>query len=419
MSHHSCLSQRLSVAVSLVVACSGLMAGGASAFAAHSSAKKTSTTSSSTSVATSTTAPATPARAQQFGITAGCCTPVGVTLDDQVQGYAATHAGWARIGFDWSTGEPTKGSYSWTRDAVTAHFASTGMKVLGVIAYSPKWAADPTCFATYGNKCPPLASSDFARYAAALAERYDGDGVNDAAGSPRVDAWEVWNEPNLASYWRPQPDPQAYTSLLASAYTAIHAAAPAVTVVSAGLSPAGGTYAPIKFLAAMYLDGAHGSFDALGFHPYSYPALPTKVASWNAWQQMFQAFPTVGQPDTLRSLMVANGDEAKKIWATEYGAPTAGDTNGDGVSNCDNDGVAAPGEDNCLTEAQQAVMVTTAYTQWRSYTWAGPLFWYAYQDLDTGSLNIEKNFGLVRSDGSQKPAYAVYTNAAYAALPAG
>jgi polysaccharide biosynthesis protein PslG len=293
------------------------------------------------------------------------------------------------------------------------------MKVLGVIAYSPKWAADPTCFATYGNKCPPLASSDFARYAAALAERYDGDGVNDAAGSPRVDAWEVWNEPNLASYWRPQPDPQAYTSLLASVYTAIHAAAPAVTVVSAGLSPAGGTYAPIKFLAAMYLDGAHGSFDALGFHPYSYPALPTKVASWNAWQQMFQAFPTVGQPDTLRSLMVANGDEAKKIWATEYGAPTAGDTNGDGVSNCDNDGVAAPGEDNCLTEAQQAVMVTTAYTQWRSYTWAGPLFWYAYQDLDTGSLNIEKNFGLVRSDGSQKPAYAVYTNAAYAALPAG
>jgi hypothetical protein len=356
------------------------------------------------------------ARAEQFGIATGCCTPAGVTLDDQINGMAATRAGWARIDFAWSTGEPAQGAYSFYRDGVVSHFAATGMKVLGVIAYSPKWASDPACSTTYGNKCPPLDVADYAAYASALAERYDGDGVDDAPGSPRVDAWEVWNEPNLANFWRPKPDPNAYTALLTSAYTAIHAAAPGVTVVSAGLSPAGGTFAPIKFLAAMYAAGVHGSYDALGFHPYSYPALPTKVASWNAWQQMFQAFPAVGQPDSLRSLMVANGDGAKQIWATEYGAPTGGDTNGDGVSNCDGDGIVAVGEDQCVTESEQSLMVSTAYTQWRSYSWAGPLFWYAYQDVYTGAASIEGNFGLLRSNGTAKPAYATYVNAAKGAL---
>ena len=369
-----------------------------------------------TSSASTTTAAA---RAQQFGIATGCCTPTGVSVDDQVAGMAATGAGWVRMDFPWSSTEPSRGTYSWGRDATVSHFSSVGMKVLGVIAYSPKWASDPACSATYGTKCPPLANSDFANYASALAERYDGDGVNDAPGSPRVDAWEIWNEPNLANFWRPTPNPQAYTALLKAAYSAIHAAAPAATVVSAGLSPAGGTFAPLKFLSAMYAAGAHGSFDALGFHPYSYPYLPTKVASWNAWQQMFTSFASVGQPDSLRSLMVANGDSAKKIWATEYGAPTGGDTNGDGVINCDNDGVLTTGEDNCLTEAQQAVMVSTAYTQWRTYTWAGPLFWYAYQDLNTGTNNIENNFGLVRSDGTQKPAYTAYVTAATAAMATG
>ena len=32
-----------------------------------------------------------------------------------------------------------------------------------------------------------------------------------------------------------------------------------------------------------------------------------------------------GTPESLRSVMTANGDAEKKIWMTEYGAPTDGD----------------------------------------------------------------------------------------------
>ncbi len=357
-------------------------------------------------------------RAPQFGLVTGSKLPPGASFNDQVAAYSATGAGWVRTGFSWSGIERSPGGYDWSvSDAVASGFGATGMKVLGVLAYTPAWAADPACAAAYGSKCAPVDPAEFARFAAAAAERYDGDGVNDAPGSPVVSAWEIWNEPNLASFWRPAPDPVAYTALLRQADSAIHAAAPAATVVSAGLSPAGGMFAPLKFLSAMYAAGAAGSFDALGFHPYSYPALPTKLASWNAWQQMFTAFPNFGQPDSLRSLMVTNGDAGKKIWATEYGAPTGGDTNGDGVSVCDDDGVHLVTEDNCVTEDRQRDLVTDAYAQWLSYDWAGPLFWYSFQDLGTGSPSIEGNFGLRHTDGSAKPALAAYVDAARQSMP--
>jgi hypothetical protein len=347
-----------------------------------------------------------------LGIAAGCCTPAGVTVADQIDGYAASGAGWVRLGFDWSRAERTRGVRTWPKDRLVAGFRSAGLRVLGVVAYSPRWAASPACWARYGNKCAPLSPADFARFVGALAERYDGDGVSDAPGSPRVDAWEIWNEPNLTHYWRPRPNAATYTTLLVAAGKAIKSAAPHVTVVSGGLSPTGGSAAPVKFLAAMYLAGAHGSFDALGFHPYTYPVMPTRIASWNAWQQMFRAFPAAGQPDSLRSLMVANGDQAKKIWATEYGAPTGGDTNGDGLSVCNRDGRAWPAQDRCVTEAQQAAMLRSAWAQWSGYPWAGPMFWFAYQDVQTGSRRAAANFGLLRSDGSAKPALSEFRRAA-------
>ena len=65
-----------------------------------------------------------------------------------------------------------------------------------------------------------------------------------------------------------------------------------------------------------------------------------------------------------------------------------------------------------MTEAQQATMLRTAYAQWETYPWAGPMFWFAYQDINTGSRRITNNFGLVRSDGTAKPALSAFTSAA-------
>jgi polysaccharide biosynthesis protein PslG len=94
-------------------------------------------------------------------------------------------------------------------------------------------------------------------------------------------------------------------------------------------------------------------------------------------------------------VMAANGDGLKKVWGTEYGPPTAG----------------SPG---AVSEATQAKHVTDAYRLWRSYTWAGPLFWYSGRDVAAPGESGEawRYHGLLRRDFTQKPAWAAYRAAA-------
>jgi hypothetical protein len=91
--------------------------------------------------------------------------------------------------------------------------------------------------------------------------------------------------------------------------------------------------------------------------------------------------------------MVANGDGAKQIWETEFGAPT-------GTSS------------SSVTEAAQAQMITDAYAKLKGVSWAGPLFVYSYRDNGTDLTNREDNFGLLHWDWSQKQSYAAYQAAA-------
>jgi hypothetical protein len=90
--------------------------------------------------------------------------------------------------------------------------------------------------------------------------------------------------------------------------------------------------------------------------------------------------------------MVANGDGAKKIWATEFGAPTNGPTG------------------TFVSEDAQSRMVSTGLSLFRSYDWAGPLFWYSGRDVGTSTSTRENFFGLLRNDFSPKPAYLALRN---------
>ena len=131
--------------------------------------------------------------------------------------------------------------------------------------------------------------------------------------------FEIWNEPNIALFWQPKPDPSAYTADLVAAYSAIKAVDPSAFVISGGLAPTvtkNHNISAIDFLKAMYADGAKGSFDAFGYHPYSFPELPDSNES--GWSQMARTSPS------LRSVMIRNGDGNKPIWVTEFGAPSGG-----------------------------------------------------------------------------------------------
>ena len=266
-----------------------------------------------------------------------------------------------RVDASWYGGEYTQGQFNWsTLDRIMASVQQVGLTADLIIDGCPPWAA---AAGGTGQFAQPASPAQFAVWAGAVAARY---------GTMGADYFEIWNEPNNPAFWSPVPDPAAYTADLKAAYMAVKAADPAALVLSGGLSPeadSANSYDPVTFLADVYADGAQGSFDAVGDHPYSFPAEPDSDAQ-GAWGEMDQTSPS------LRSIMVAHGDAAKQIWITEFGAPT--------------------GE---VTDDQQAIELTQAVTAAQATSWIGAFYIYSWEDGGNDT------FGLLNADGNPKPAY--------------
>jgi hypothetical protein len=293
--------------------------------------------------------------------------------DDQTVG-----ARWIRTDVNWASVQQNGASaYDWTAtDAVIRGALARGMQVLATIVYTPVWARPAGTSPTYAPD-----PSAYATFAAAAARHYAAFGVH---------AFEIWNEENQVNAWTPAPSAPAYAALLKLAYPAIKAADPSATVVTGGLSPTssdGTNIAPVDFLQAVYAAGGEGSFDAVGMHPYCWPAMPGDAADWSAWYQMY------GTSRSLRSVMVAAGDGNLKIWATEYGAPTNGPAG------------------TYVSQATQAAMISRAFQVWSGYSWAGPLFVYQGRDQGTDTASYDNFFGFLNYDGTPKPAFAAYQQA--------
>jgi Glycosyl hydrolase catalytic core len=176
------------------------------------------------------------------------------------------------------------------------------------------------------------------------------------------------------------PDPKLYEQVLQLSYALIKASDPKAQVLTGGLggTTANGVIGGDEYLAALYKDGAKPYFDGVSYHPYTYPLLPSDDTGARSWSRMLHA----------REVMVANGDANKKIWVTEYGAPTGG-----------------PGS---VSQQQQAAIMFDAYRLWASYPWAGPLCWFDYRDKGTDTSNHGNFFGLYAKDGQPKVSLQQY-----------
>jgi hypothetical protein len=95
--------------------------------------------------------------------------------------------------------------------------------------------------------------------------------------------------------------------------------------------------------------------------------------------------------------MTNHGDGAKKIWITEFGAPT-----GTSV--------------NAVSEQDQATILLQAQQQVTQWNWAGPLMYYELVDGGTDPTDGEQNFGVLRADLSLKAAAQALVDAARARL---
>lgn len=318
---------------------------------------------------------------------------------------------WIKIDINWATIQPAgPGDGNWGGyDSAIDDIRAYGIRILGNITYAPLWAVpsgipaackrEKACFEHYAP-VNPAQYGDFARKVALRYARGD---------NPKVQHFEIWNEANNDEYFKLLTQNQRipkYVSMLRDAKNKIKTAgvAPNAVIISSGLAPYGevgqmqpGGYRinPVTFLAAMYYAGAKGSFDAVGWHPYNFNSgAPGQPVPWNAWHQMY------GTNPSARSLMNQNGDGNKRIWMTEWGYAS----------------VKSGG--NVTDEQGQATYLAQGYRNVQNYAWAGPLFWFSWEDgAGGGNAGIFDKFGIVTYlfGIHKKPAYYSYLLEATAA----
>jgi GH35 family endo-1,4-beta-xylanase len=312
------------------------------------------------------------------------------SLDDYFQQLKDLGVIWVRYDIDWSAIQPENSmDYDWDgTDRVVATAQRYGIKSLGVIDYAPEWARSEAIY-DENKQYPPKDVDVFARFSGTVAKRYKG----------AVDAWEIWNEPNLELFWYAEPNAEKYSELLKVSYIEIKKADPNATVISGGLSVVGSddrvNIQPIEFIEMLYDSGANEYCDGIAFHPYTYPVAPDYAADWNGWQQI----------GSIREIMENHGDGNKKIWITEYGAPTGGPGVRHGINELD----FISGYDYVSENAQAEMAEEAAESYEQNRVWLGPIFWYTLKDKNDDSTP-ENSFGLIRSDGSEKPAYGELKN---------
>ena len=194
----------------------------------------------------------------------------------------------------------TEPEYIWSGfDPIVAEIAAKGFRPLIVTYGNPvgtfaQWSAATT-------DCGPIDLVPLSRYGAfirAMVERYDGDGIDDAPGSPRVPYFEIGNEPDfIRSVGRGSGENDLgscfgggmaddYGEMLREAYLAAKDADPSTKIIFGGVAydrlyneawyfPAG----PFDYdfvgdvLEHLYSSYSDGSglpfFDLLGVHGYN------------------------------------------------------------------------------------------------------------------------------------------------------
>lgn len=299
-------------------------------------------------------------------------------------------ADWVRMTLRWSTVETSQGVYDPTwlahTDRAVALARAAGAKVLISIYEAPAWASGSSSRNTPAN---PATIAPFAEY---VAKRYAG----------KVDAWEVWNEPDLTHFWNSGYSPAAYTALLRAAYPALKRGDPSARVVFGGLDytyyawNGGAGYHGKDFVMAAYEAGAKGFFDVMAVHPYTAcgqkdPGETDRYPDGWIQESSFARY------RNIRSTMLANGDD-KPIFLSEFGWNTSS-------AACNpSAGVHHGG----VSEATQAEYLTKAFEVMAEDPYVEAAFWYSFRNWETDADAPNSRYGLLRSDFSPKPSFAAF-----------
>lgn len=301
------------------VACSGSSSPAATAQPQATSAAAPAATAPASASASTTTAAVAKMKSPEAGVQVFLWGSDKVDRDLKL----AKDAGftWIKQMFQWNYIERDgKGKFMWNEpDRLVKAANSAGLKIMARLDYQPTWARKDGA-----HNGPPDNYADFGDFVFALVSRYK-------TGSPNgtIQAYEIWNEPNLAREWGgKEPSAAEYVKLLKVAYEAAKKADPNAVIVTAGLTPTGTNSAEAKpddtFLQDMYKAGAKDYFDVLGVHAAGFKAPPETspadiAANKDLGGQRFFGFRRV---EDLRQIMVQNGDDKKQVMVLEMGWTT-------------------------------------------------------------------------------------------------
>lgn len=317
----------------------------------------------------------------------------GADMDRELDLVERAGANAVRVDVGWSSleqgGKGTRtGWYLGKLDRFVAGAKARGLRVIATVGTTPCWASSAPESLKQGcegewwargvDRYPPANPGDYADIVAWIAARY-----GDALG-----AIEIWNEPNLTRFLE-GPDPAAaYAAMLKAAYPAVKAASPDLPVLGGVLG-----HADRPFLERLYRHGIKGHYDGLSFHPYNEWRDPL-----DRWHERWWAYTFLPGIEWMRDAQRAAGDDAP-VWITEFGWSTC------------------IGHSWCVGEAAQADYLVKAFAllDEKPYVRAG----IAYNLRDNGGArgDLESNWGLVRRDFSEKPAFAAVVKALSAARP--
>ena len=282
---------------------------------------------------------------------------------------AKMHVAWVRSDFPWPLIEFQHGRFDWAMtDQVVKEASARRMNVLAVLSHTPDWARGPGT--TTEN--PPDRITDFTEFARAAAARYAPLGVH---------TWEIWNGPRTAASSGSPPPTRTNTASSSMRPPRRYARS---TQRDASRRRADSRHRLSRWLANLSNDVSQAAVcprnRAIGGcdrrYPY-FPLLPTETKA--------VVVGGINEMPALHRLMERHGDGAKKLWITEFGAPT-------GTSRV------------AVSEQDQVTTILEARKLVAKWPWAGPLIIDELRDGGTNPAVDSENFGMVRRNFTLKPA---------------
>jgi len=231
----------------------------------------------------------------------GICIYSAPSLEDMLERAAYLGVKWARISAHSTSFESEKGEHQWS-------YFEEEVNGLMKRQIQPFVTVSGGQALTDGSIQPPTASAEAMKSWLTFVEALVGQFRD------RVRHWEIWNEPNHPTYWKPKSAPEAYAELVKKTSKTIRSVDPKAKIVAGALSGV-----DIPFAEGLFARGVAPYIDKFTYHPYH--AFPEAcIEPMRDWTVQGGALSSYLVRD-LQSL-VLNQERPISLWQGECGYPS-------------------------------------------------------------------------------------------------